>query len=183
VEPRPQPCLRSIDEDLRWIDRFGVRGGRAVLRAFDPDGKSGAGAVSLDLVHNKYLANRLDDIPMRSRLEQPARFGPHAGYTLSIPFVGVEIDYVLTDTLAFAGVGSGVLARFVGGGRSAPGPLLAIDVAPQAMSAEAWRTLLDLVDMPFGSRFVERMMRWRDGHVSLSVEGTALVFAASGSRL
>ena len=40
-----RPCLAAVGEDLAGLERFGVRGARAVLQAFDPEDKSGAGVV------------------------------------------------------------------------------------------------------------------------------------------
>jgi len=176
-----QPCLHAIDEDLGRLDRFGVRSGRAVLQAFDPDDKSGAGAVALDLAHQKYFASQLDELPMRSTLERRRTFGPHAGHSISIPFVAT-LDYVLTDKLAMAAVGDGLLAKVVGSGKTVPGPVASIDILPPAMSAEAWRTLLGAIDRRDADVFVERLLRWREGHIAVTIEGTSLLVAATGVR-
>jgi hypothetical protein len=176
-----QPCLSAMHEDLSWLDRYGVRSGRAVLLSFDPDDKSGSGAVALDLAHKKFFASQLDDVPMRSTLERSRKFGPHAGHSLSIPFVA-SVDYVLTDTLAFAAVGDGLLAKIVGGGGGARGPLAAIDIIPAAMSVDAWKTIFGAIDRRNAAVFVERLMRWRDGHVAVTIEGSSLVVSAAGTR-
>ena len=175
------PCLAVLGEDLHELDRLGVRAGRAVLQRFDPDDKSGAGAVSLDLAHAKYFGARLDDIPMRGTLERDRMFGPHAGHSISIPFVAT-LDYVLTDRLALAGVGDGLLAKVIGTGATVPGPLLAVDVTPPAMSADAWRAMLSLVVGHRADLFVTRMMRWKEGHLRVTVEGSSLVLSATGTR-
>jgi len=176
-----QPCLHAIDEDLGRLDRFGVRSGRAVLQAFDPDDKSGAGAVVLDLAHQKFFASQLDELPMRSTLERRRTFGPHAGHSISIPFVAT-LDYVLTDKLAMAAVGDGLLAKVVGSGKTEPGPVASIDILPPAMSAEAWRTLLGALDRRDADVIVERLLRWREGHIAVTIEGTSLLVAATGVR-
>lgn len=176
-----QPCLRAINEDLGALDRFGVRSGRAVLQGFDPDDKSGAGAVALDLVHKKFFASQLDEVPLRSTLERSRTYGPHKGHSLSVPFVAT-LDYVLTDTLALAAVGDGLLAKIVGSGRTVPGPIASIDILPPAMSPEAWRTVLGAIDRRYAETLVERLMRWREGHIAVTIEGTTLLVAATGVR-
>ncbi|MDB4963034.1 MAG: hypothetical protein JWP01_3033 [Myxococcales bacterium] len=176
-----QPCMSAMREDLGWLDRYGVRSGRAVLLSFDPDDKSGSGAIALDLAHKKFFASQLDDVPMRSTLERSRTYGPHAGHSLSIPFVAT-VDYVLTDTLALAAVGDGLLARVVGGGGGTRGPLAAIDVVPAAMSVQAWKTIVGAIDRRNAAVFVERLMRWREGHVAVTIEGTSLMLSAAGTR-
>ncbi|MBA3462938.1 MAG: hypothetical protein H0T46_23485 [Deltaproteobacteria bacterium] len=176
-----QPCLASIDGDLKFLDRYGVRSARAVLVALDPDQKTGEGAVALDLAHKRYFASKLDDVPARSLMERRRTFGPHKGHSLSVPFVA-SVDYVLTDSLAMAGVGDGLLARVVGSGATVRGPLAAIDVVPPALSADAWKMLLSALDVGRVDRIVDRLMRWRDGHVMLTIEGSSLVLSAGGNR-
>jgi len=176
-----QPCLHALDEDLGPLDRYGVRSGRAVLQAFDPDDKSGAGAVVFDLAHQKFFASQLDELPMRSTLERRRTFGPHAGHSISIPFVAT-LDYVLTDKLAMAAVGDGLLGKVVGAGKTVPGPVGSIDIFPPAMSAEAWRTLLGAIDRRNAEAFVERLLRWREGHIAVTIEGASLLVAATGVR-
>jgi len=179
------PCARTFDRDLSAIDTYGVRTARVLLQSFDPDDKSGSGAVALDLTSGKYFASLLDQIPLRSTFESRRTYGPHAGRSLSVPF-GPKIDYVLTDTLALAGVGDGLLARVVGGDATrtpgAPGPLLAIDVMPGGLSRETWEFLLRTAEIPQSKRIAERLMRWRDGHLAIKVDGTRLVLEASGNR-
>jgi len=176
-----QPCLRAINEDLGWLDRYGVRAGRAVLQAFDPDDKSGAGAFALDLAHKTFFASQLDEIPMRSTLERNRTFGPHKGHSITIPFVAT-IEYVLTDKLALGAVGEGLLAKVVGTGTLLPGPVAAIDILPPAMSAEAWKTIIESLDRRSAEGLVERLMRWREGHIAVTIEGTSLLVAATGVR-
>lgn len=174
------PCLRAGGADLRVLDQVGVRSGRAVLQAFDPDDKRGAGAILLELAHQRFFAGQLDDIPLRSTLERSRRFGPHAGHSLAIPFVAT-IDYVLTDKLALAAVGDGLLAAIVGSGAATPGPLAAIDVVPAGLSPEAWATLFDAAGLP-ADLLVKTLMRWREGHVALTLEGSSLVLGLHATR-
>lgn len=175
------PCAAAIDEDLSFLDRYGVRSARAALVALDADKKEGSGVVALDLAHKRYFAARLDDVPARSLIERSRTFGPHKGHSLAVPFVA-SIDYVLTDTLALGAVGDGLLARVVGTGATVRGPIAAVDVAPPALSADTWKTVISALDIGRADRIVERLLRWHDGHASLSVQGTSLVLSASGNR-
>jgi hypothetical protein len=177
-----EPCLTAIGERTdtqRILERYGIRAGRAIVQRIDLDDKSGAGVVSLDLVHKRYLGGLLDDVPMRSTVERDKKFGPIAGKTISIPFIAT-VDYVLQDNMAYAAMGDGVLARTVGNGTGVPGPLAAIDLFPPMLSVETWKGLLDLAGMP--ESIAERMLRWREAHISIAIEGSSLVVAASGTR-
>ncbi|MFN0253501.1 MAG: hypothetical protein ACKV2T_41920 [Kofleriaceae bacterium] len=179
-----QPCLTTVaDRDVRdgldTLDRFGIRAGRAFIQRIDLEDKSGAGVVSLDLVHKRHLASLLDEVPMRDTLERGKKFGPLAGHTIAIPFM-FSFDYVLTDKLGYVAMGDGLLASTVGGGKTTPGPIAAVDLFPPAISAETWKDLFELADLP--ESFVDRLLRWREAHVSLAIEGTSLVLAASGTR-
>lgn len=175
------PCTRVLGDGLADLDRYGVRAGRMVLLELDPDGKSGRGAAVADLVTKRWFADKLDDIPLRSHLESDRTFGALRGHSLSVPF-GPTVDYVLTDRIAMAAVGDGLLARLVGKGAAVPGPVAALDLQPAGLSEEAWLTVLDVLDVGLSKRFVERLMRWREGHISLAVEGSTLVLAATGRR-
>ena len=175
------PCAVLIDEDFHWLDTYGVRTARAALLSIEPDGKSGSGVASFDLVTNKWFASQLDEIPLRSHLESDRTYGPLRGHSLSIPF-GPTVEYVLTDRLAFAAVGDGLLARVVGKGGTVRGPVAAIDVQPPLLSPESWGAVRELLDLGGGGRFVERLMWWREAHFSISTDGNALVLAASGRR-
>lgn len=181
VRQATAPCARTLGIDLSALDAIGVRTARALLRSFDPDDRSGTGAVALDLAHERYFAARLDDIPLRSALERKRQFGPLAGRSLAVPMF-LTIDYVLTDTLALAAVGDGLLAAIVGQGGSQPGPVFALDVQPLGLSREAWEALLELVDAPHARRVVERLLAWREARISLAIDGSRLVLAASGTR-
>ena len=175
------PCTRVIGDGLAELDRYGVRAGRLVLLGLDPDGKTGSGAAVADLVTKRWFADKLDDIPLRSHLESDRTFGALRGHALSVPF-GPTVDYVLTDRVAMAAVGDGLLARLVGKGGAVPGPVAAIDLQPGALSKEAWLTVLEVLHVGRSKRFVERLMRWREGHISIAVAGPTLVLAATGRR-
>ena len=177
-----QPCLTAIGERSdaqRLLDGFGVRAGRAIVQHVDLDDKSGAGVVSLDLVHKRYFASVLDEIPMRSTVERDRTFGPLAGHTIAIPFIAT-VDYVLTDTLAYVAMGDGLLARMVGKGTHVPGPIAAVDLFPPLLSIDTWEGLLELADLP--TSLAAQLLRWREGHLSIAIDGSSLVVAASGTR-
>ena len=176
------PCLTVLHETaLDRLDAYGVRAARAFVLTVDTDAMTGSGAVSLELTSKKYFASLLDQIPLRSTLEKKRTFGPYAGKSLSVPF-GPSVDYVLTDSVALAGMGDGVLAGAVGKGPAASGPLLAIDIAPQALPKETWQSVLGMLRAPQPVWLAEHLVRWRDGHMSLSVDGTRLVLEAIGNR-
>jgi hypothetical protein len=75
-----------------------------------------------------------------------------------------------------------VLASVVGRGPAASGPLVAIDVAPPVLAKEVWLKGLEILDAPQAAWIAEHLVRWRDGHVALSLDGTRLVLEASGNR-
>lgn len=176
------PCTTALGIDLlRRFEDLGVRGGRAFLRSFDPDERSGSGVASLELAHKRYFAAQLDDIPMRSVLERKRQFGPYAGKALAIPMF-MTIDYVLTDAVAFAAVGDGMLASVVGKGGTVPGPVVALAVHPLGLSREAWIGLFDLLDVPQPDRVADHLLRWREARLAVTVDGARLVVAASGTR-
>jgi hypothetical protein len=175
-----QPCLKAMNQDASVLDRFGLRSGRVVLRSYDPDDRSGTGALALDLAHKRYFEALLDEIPLRSTLERSRTFGPHKGHNLSVPFVA-SLDYVLTDHLALAGVGDGLLVQMLGTGM-VKGPVAAIDIAPPALPAEAWKMLLRTIGIGSVDDVVTQLMRWRDGHIAVTIEGTSLVVTATGNR-
>lgn len=176
-----QPCLKTMNEDASALDRLGVRSVRAVLRTLDPDDKTGTGAVSLDLAHKRYFEALLDEVPLRSTLERSRTYGPHKGHSLSVPFVAT-LDYVLEDRLALAGVGDGLLIQMVGTGAMTTGPLAAIDIAPAALPAAAWKMLLQSIGVGRVDDIVAQLVRWRDGHITVAIEGTSLVVTATGNR-
>lgn len=176
-----QPCMSMWKGNLAVLDTYGVRSGRAVLQTFDPADRSGSGAITLDLAHKKFFASQLDEIPLRSTLERNRTFGPHKGHSIAVPFVAT-LDYVLTDKLALAAVGEGLLAKVVGTGRTVAGPIGAVDILPPAMSPEAWKTILGMIDRSYAEVLVERLMRWREGHIAVTIEGSSLLVAATGVR-
>ena len=185
------PCLAAVGGPLALPDEPSVRAGRGMLLGFDPDARSGAGAVALDLTSSAFLERQLDRIPLRRALERSRTFGAYQGSSIAIPF-SVTIEYVLQQKLALAALGEGVLARLVAPGVASPGPgpIFALDVAPPAMSAEAWATVLHVLAQqsvagspgPATRHAVERLMRWRDAHLAVTAEPTELVLTASGNR-
>ena len=174
-------CLRMFDVDLRELDEVGIRAGRGYIRSFDPDEREGTGAVSLDLTHKRFFDAQLDRVPMRSAMERKRTFGPYAGRTLSIPMF-LTVDYVLQERLALAGVGDGQLSTMIGKGGTVAGMLAELAVQPQGLSIESWTELLALVEVDHAKSVAERLQRWREARVSLSIDGPRLVLAASGKR-
>jgi len=175
------PCVRLFGADLRAIDELGIRAARGYLRTFDPDDRDGTGAVSLDLTHKDFFAAKLDDIPLRSTLERKRTFGPYAGKSISIPMF-LTVDYVLTDQVALAGIGDGQLLTMIGKGGATKGPLFEVAVQPLGLSVESWTALFELLDIDHAKRVAERLQRWREARVNLTIDGSRLVLAASGTR-
>jgi hypothetical protein len=172
------PCARALAVDLSALDRYGVRTARAILQHYDHGTPTKSrGAVSFDLAHRTYAAQLLDEIPGRSLIQRKRAFGPYQGYSLSIPFGGPTVEYVLDDRRALAGLGEGVLAAVVGQGPGAPGPIFAIDVLPPAMSRAAWAGLFAWV-----SQRPDALLAWRELHLAIAIDGTRLVLDASGRR-
>jgi len=178
VKPALAPCAQALALDLAPLDRYGVRTARAILQRFDPDTPTNSrGAASFDLLHRTYASRLLDEIPGRSLIQRKRTFGPYKGYSLSIPFGGPTVEYVLDDRRALAGLGEGVLAEVVGQGPGAPGPILAIDVAPPAMPREAWAGLLGMLGLR-----ADALLAWRELHLGLAVDGQRLVLDVFGRR-
>jgi hypothetical protein len=50
------------------------------------------------------------------------------------------------------------------------------------MSPEAWKTVLGVIDRRNAEPVVERLMRWREGHIAVTIEGASLLVAATGVR-
>lgn len=176
------PCLAFLPVDLAPLDTYGVRTARAILQHYDHGSPTKSrGVASFDLAHRTYAAQLLDEIPGRSLIQRKRTFGPYQGYSLSIPFGGPTIDYVLDDRRALAGLGAGVLAAAVGSagaqGQGAPAPILAIDVTPSAMSREAWTGLFRQL-----GRRPDALLAWRELHLAIVVDGTRLVLDAWGRR-
>ena len=178
---KADPCLRILGVDAREFDELGVRAGRGFIRTFDPDEREGTGAVALDLSHKSFFAGQLDQIPLRSTLERKRTFGPYAGKSISIPMF-LTIDYVLTDQLALAAVGDGLLVQLVARGGTTPGPLAGVAVQPAGLSVEAWAELLALADVPRARTVAQQLQSWRDVRVNLTIEGSRLVLTAAGVR-
>ncbi|MGN6104624.1 MAG: hypothetical protein ACTHU0_05945 [Kofleriaceae bacterium] len=182
------PCLRAAGAELDELASSGVRTARAIVERFDPDRPtSSRGAVALDLAHRRFFSAQLDVIPLRSKLERKRAFGPYAGHSISIPF-GPTVEYVLTDSLLLAGIGEGAIVRALGSGApshataAVPGPLLALELAPPAMSQRAWAGLLELAGVASPQPIAEALSGWTDLHLSLTLDGSRLVLEAAGSR-
>ncbi|HZJ67507.1 MAG TPA: hypothetical protein VFD36_28570, partial [Kofleriaceae bacterium] len=168
-------------------------GDRAAVLGFNADEMSGTGAVALDLASAAFFERQLDRIPLRRAVERSRTFGGHRGHSIAIPF-SVTIDCVLEPTLAIAALGDGLLARVVAPGAPHAAPIAALDLEPPALSAAAWETLLRaLVEQdlsaPSGGvsgraikRVVEHLLRWREIHLAVTTESTALVLSVSGQR-
>jgi hypothetical protein len=176
------PCVPEVGAAIGELDRTGVRGGRAFLRTADPAALQGTGAVALALRDRRYFDAQLDALTGRSLFERDRTFGPLAGHRLAIPTIP-EIDYVLDDHRALAGVGDGVLAEVVGDGREQPAPLAALTIRPPRLSAAAWEGLLKALDSGGDRRrYVARLLRWREGALALTLDGTTLVLAGHAER-
>ena len=174
------PCLYTFGIETGELEQYGVRSARAALLSLDPDEPSGTGVVALDLTQKTALDQQLDQIPMRSHLERSKQFGAHKGHRVAIPFVAT-FDYVLEDHLAIAAMGDGVLDQVVAGSAPAgPPPLFALDLAPSKLSDKAWMWLATKAGMSVNRRFIERFQKWHDGHISISIDGDALVLDAAG---
>jgi hypothetical protein len=187
--PRFAPCLGLASGALAKLDETGIRTARGAVLGFDPENSTGSGAIALDITSAAFFERQLDRIPLRRTIERTRAFGAHKGYSISIPF-SVTIEYVLEPKLAIVALGDGVLAGLVAPGPADPAPILALDIAPPVMSADAWGAALhglseqSLSGSPGATtrRVVEHLMRWRDGHFSVTVEPTQLVIAVSGNR-
>jgi hypothetical protein len=68
----------------------------------------------------------------------------------------------------------------VGRGPGTPGALAAIDLAPPSMPRAAWAGLLALIGAP--ARAVDLLLGWRDGHLTLALDGTRLVLEVAATR-
>jgi hypothetical protein len=183
------PCAAAAGASLDALDDTGIRAARGVLLDFDPDALSGSGAIAFDLRDARYLEHQLDRIPLRRTLERDRTFGARKGHSIEIPF-SVTVDYVLERELAVAALGDGVLAKLLAPGPSSVAPVFALDVAPPAMSAAAWETVVTSLARrelsgsagPATRRIVERLMRWRDGHLGVTLGRSELVLTISGHR-
>jgi hypothetical protein len=163
------------------LAEFGVSSGRGYLRTFDPDNKSGSGALSLDLTHAKFVNDQIGRIPMRSAFERSRTIAGLPGKALSIPTFPT-IEYIIQPTVAYAGIGDGQLSTMIGKGGRVPGPVLEVAVQPQGLSTESWSELFELLEIDNAKRVAERLQRWRQARVNLTIEGSRLVLAATGTR-
>lgn len=185
------PCVGVFGEDLEALDATGTRAARGLVLDFDPDAKSGTAAVAFDVARPTYFEHQLDRIPLRKTLERARTFGGHNGFSLSIPFAAT-IEYVVEDRLVIGALGEGVVARLLAphAGARDPAPIFALDLAPPAMPVRAWASALsaaiekDLSSAPgmLARVIAERLQRWRDLHIAITAEPTALVLTMSGHR-
>jgi hypothetical protein len=181
------PCLALASQQPG--EPFGVRTVRGFLIDVDPEQLAGSGAVVMDLASSAAFQQQLDRVPMRSALERKRSFGAYQGAVIDVPF-GPTVEYVLDGKLLAAGLGEGLLAQVLTGPGGPGAPAIALDVAPPALSAKAWASLFQLIhsrDLSHApgrkiEAFVERMLRWRDGHVALTTTPSELVLAVSGTR-
>jgi len=177
------PCFERESRDIaQLMDQFGVRSARGLVVQFDPDDKSGIGAVSLDLTHKRFIAEQLDQVPMRSRLEKDRTFGQYKGKHLSVPFVAT-VDYVLNDNLFIGAMGDGLLARLgTGAPASTAPPIASIDVLPGGLKQDVWQWLFEQIDAPSPQRLAQRLQNWQSLHVGARLDGTSLLIEAAGTR-
>lgn len=186
------PCLGALGAPGDLAEDTGIRAARALVVDLDPDALSGSGAVALDVTSTGFLERQLARIPMRRTFERARTFGPYRGFSIAIPF-RAAIDYVLVPRLAIAATGDGLLDRLVAAPADrAPGapPILAIDVAPPAMSAHAWAAVIDALAEqrldgspgPATRRAVAHLQAWRDAHLAVTADGGAIVLQVSGNR-
>jgi hypothetical protein len=177
-----EPCLALTHTNLRSIAALGVRTARAIIHKINPSRLSGSGVVSADLTSPQLVKGYLDKIPFRSRFESARKFGPYDGVTLALPLGGPKVDYVLSDTLVLAGFGDGMLARAVGRGPGTTNALLALDISPPALGADAIEFLLDQIDVPRARKIAELLLQWRHGRAAVLLDGTRLVLELRGNR-
>jgi hypothetical protein len=175
-------CGKVLRIDPDDLTHMGIRAARGVLRSLDPDAKSGTGALAFDLSSRAFFQHELDDIPQRSLLERDHTFGSYKGHHLAVPFI-VSLDYVLDDHIALAAMGDGILDQLVAGTVSETVPIFAVDVRPPAMAESTWQWLFAQLEGETAGRVLASyLVKWRDGHVSLSIDHDALVLDASGNR-
>lgn len=174
-----QPCAAAMDLNANPFAQYGVRAGRALVLAFDPDAKEGAGAVALDLSSGKLIAPYIDKA---SHFSSDKTFGAYRGHHVSIPFVG-KFDYVFDDKLAIASMGDGLMDKIASG---APGavlpPVFALSVAPGGMPKATWVWLFEQADLPVPERLADRLAAWQEAHAQVTIEGTSLVLDVGGNH-
>jgi hypothetical protein len=175
------PCLRALGTTPDELAKTGVRSARGVLETFDPDAPSGTGAVALDLSSRTQVGKLIDEIP-RLAIQSDRTFGPYHGRHVSIPFVAA-LDYVLDEKIGLAAMGDGLLDQLVAGAPGQNAPLFAIDIRPPGLSEHAWQVLFtELAGKRRGEMMTSQLEKWRDGHISVSLDQDALVLDASGDR-
>jgi hypothetical protein len=166
----------------RRLHELHVRAARAAVQSFDPDDPMKAsGAVALDLAGPSPIGAVLDDIPLRAQLERDRNFGGYAGKRIAIP-LGPTLDYVLTDRIALAAVGDGLLDRMVAPTAARPAPLLAFDARPSMLSTAAWRWIFQRADLRYAQKIAEEIVRWKRVHIAIAVVNHELVLDASAER-
>jgi hypothetical protein len=177
------PCFqRESGSIAQLMDQFGVRTARGLVQQFDPDDKSGVGAVSLDLTHKRFIAEQLDQVPMRSRLEKDRTYGQYQGKHLSVPFVAT-VDYVLDDKMFIGAMGDGLLAKLGTGAPPSGTPAIAsVDVLPAGLKPDVWQWLFEQIDAPSPKRLAQRLQSWQTLHVGARLDGTSLMIEAAGTR-
>ena len=173
-----QPCAAAMSLDANPLEQYGVRAARAIVLSFDPDAKSGAGAVALDLSSGTLIAPY---VAKATHFASDRTFGPYKGHHVSIPFVA-KFDYVFDDKLAIAAMGDGVMDRIAAGTPAATPPVFAVSVAPAGMSKEAWTWLLEQAGAPAPARLVERLAAWQEAHAQVTLEGTSLILDVGGNH-
>ena len=175
------PCLAAMGLDPSELTSKGIRAARGVLETFDPDSRSGTGAIAFDLSSKTVAEQLLDQIPHRSLLESDRTFGAYRGKHIGIPMV-LSVDYVLDDKLALAAMGDGLLAQLVSGTAPANPPLFAFDVRTAPLADGTWTWLCAHFIGRGGGELASLLLHWRDAHIALSIEHGALVLDASGNR-
>ncbi len=181
------PCGRVVGaaDAMTALSSPGLRAARVAVRAYDPDSvENDAGAVALDLSDARLITEQLDRIPMRKHLESDRTFGGLAGHSLGVPMFG-RIDYVLTDHLAIIAKQDGLLDRIATpSGAATDPPIALLEIAPPAMSSEAWASLiqLGLGSTSMAHAIAEQVKRWRGASIALKIDGTRLVLEGAGDR-
>ena len=175
VAPWLAPCLGDAHPD---IFRSGVRAARVALFKF-AGATSFSGVGAADLSTPAQITGLLDQIPLRSHLEHDRTYGVYKGHYISIPTM-FALDYVVTPKFAAAAVGDGALERALAGAPAAHAPVVALDVHPQAMPAQDWTELFQM--LTFNPRDVAVLTLWKALHLGATVEGSELVIEASAER-
>jgi hypothetical protein len=184
------PCLAVLGENVDSLGATGARAARALVLTLDPDDRTGTGALAFDVSNPAFFAHQLDRIPLRSTLERSRTYGRHKGFSIAIPFA-VTFEYVLEDKLALVAIGDGVLARLVApAATTRPPPIFALDLTPSALPVRTWAIAIyalfahELSASPPAAtlRVAERLQRWRDVHIAVTAEPTAVVLTMSGHR-